>query len=49
MFVLGCKLLIKNRTMVGQKKHKLTSLKPISWGKGTEQVSEQIDEILYED
>ncbi len=30
-----------------QKKKKFTSLKPISWGKGTERLSEQIDEILY--
>ena len=30
-----------------RKKKKFTSLKPISWGKGTEKVSEQVDEILY--
>ena len=30
-----------------RKKKKFTSWKPVSWGKGTEQVSEEVDEILY--
>lgn len=29
------------------KKQKFTSLKPVNWGKGTEQVSEEVDKILY--
>ncbi len=30
-----------------QKKVKFTSLKPVRWGAGTEQVSEEVDNILY--
>ncbi|MDP3698292.1 MAG: hypothetical protein Q8R47_01760 [Nanoarchaeota archaeon] len=41
--------MIKFRNELGKKKQKFTSLKPIARGKGTEQVSEQIDEILYQD
>lgn len=37
----------KFRNELGKKKQKFTSLKPIAWGKGTEQVSEQVDQILY--
>jgi len=37
----------KLRTELGKKKQKFTSLKPVSWGKGTEHVSEQVDQILY--
>lgn len=29
-------------------KPKFSSLKPVVWGRGTEQVSEQVDQILYE-
>lgn len=29
------------------KKRKFTSLKPISWGKGTEHLSEEVDKVLY--
>jgi hypothetical protein len=36
----------KFRTQLG-KKRKFTSLKPISWGKGTEHLSEEIDEVIY--
>lgn len=35
------------RAELGKKKMKLSSWKPIAWGKGTEHVSKQIDEILY--
>jgi len=31
-----------------KKMRKLTSLKPTSWGKGTEKVSEHVDEIMYD-
>ncbi|HEV8289671.1 MAG TPA: hypothetical protein VGQ00_01820 [Candidatus Norongarragalinales archaeon] len=31
-----------------KKKKGLLSIKPVSWGKGTEKLSQQIDEILYE-
>lgn len=37
----------KFRAELGKKKQKFTSLKPVLWGKGTEQVSEQVDQILY--
>jgi len=37
----------KFRAELGKKKQKFTSLKPVSWGKGTEQVSLQVDQILY--
>ena len=32
---------------LGHKRRKLTSLKPISGGKGTEHTSDKVDEILY--
>jgi len=32
---------------LGKKKRKLTDLKPVDWGKGSEKTSEQMDEILY--
>ena len=35
------------RAELYKKKQKFSDHKPISWGKGTERVSEQIDEILY--
>ncbi|MEK6899624.1 MAG: hypothetical protein AABX05_00725 [Nanoarchaeota archaeon] len=37
----------KFRAELGSKKQKFTSLTPISWGKGTEHSSEEIDRILY--
>ena len=33
--------------MSQQKKEKFTSLKPFNWGKGTENTSQNVDEILY--
>lgn len=30
-----------------EKKQKFTLLKPVSWGAGTEKVSEEVDKILY--
>jgi len=33
--------------MSQQKKTKFTSLKPVDWGKGTENVSREVDKILY--
>ena len=36
----------KFRTEIRGKKPVFTTLKPVSWGKGTERVSEQVDEIL---
>ena len=32
---------------LGHKRKKFSSWKPISWGKGTEHVSEEVDDILY--
>lgn len=37
----------KFRKELGKKKLNFTSLKPVPWGKGTERVSEQVDQILY--
>ena len=37
----------KFRTELTKKRRKFTDLKPIDWGKGTEHVSEQVDQILY--
>lgn len=37
----------KFRTEIGRKRRKLTSWKPMPWGKGTEYVSERVDDILY--
>jgi hypothetical protein len=37
----------KFRSTLSGKRTKLTSLKPSAWGKGTEHVSEEVDEILY--
>lgn len=37
----------KFRTELRERKVKFTSLEPISWGKGTEKVSEEVDKILY--
>ena|SRR3989338_2738559 len=37
----------KFRTEIGKKRPKLTSWKPMPWGKGTEHVSEKMDDILY--
>ena len=37
----------KFKAELGKKKQKFTSLKPVSWGKGTEHVSEQVDQIMY--
>lgn len=34
---------------LGKKKHTFTTLKPISWGKGTKYTSEEVDTILYGD
>ena len=39
--------LAMEKFMSTQKREKFTTLKPVPWGKGTERVSEQIDEILY--
>lgn len=37
----------KLRSELLRKKFKFTSLKPVDWGKGTERVSEEVDQILY--
>ena len=33
--------------MSQQKRGKFTSLKPTDWGKGTENISQEVDKILY--
>jgi hypothetical protein len=40
-------LAMKTFHMKTSKTKKFSSLKPIYWGEGTEQVSENVDEILY--
>ena len=37
----------KFKAELTKKRQKFTALKPVSWGKGTEQVSEEVDKILY--
>ena len=47
---LGAALTIameKFKSELGRKKMKLSALKPVHWGKGTEHVSEEVDKILY--
>lgn len=39
--------LAMEKFMSTNKREKFTTLKPVSWGKGNEKVSEEIDEILY--
>ena len=37
----------KFRSELNKKRPPFTVLKPVAWGKGTEQVSEEVDKILY--
>ena len=37
----------KFKSELGTKKQRFTALQPVSWGKGTEHTSEQVDDILY--
>ena len=37
----------KFKVELTKKKQKFTTLKPVSWGRGTERVSEEVDKILY--
>ena len=39
--------MMKFLTELAPRKQKFTNIKPVHWGKGTEHVSEQVDEILY--
>lgn len=51
-FKLGAALTLAMEKFVAElnrKRVEFTSLKPVSWGKGTERISEQVDEILYGD
>lgn len=41
-------LAMKQFLSKGRSKKRLSDLKPIDWGPGTEHASEQIDETLYE-
>jgi len=47
---LGSALSLAMEKFLSQEpKLRFTSLKPISWGPGTEHVSEDVDKILYEE
>ena len=46
---LGQAMTLAMESFLSRKKRvKFTSLKPIDWGKGTEKVSQSVDEIIYE-
>ena len=39
--------MMKFKGELGKPKEKFSSLKPTSWGKGTEYLSEKMDDVLY--
>jgi len=45
--VLGAALNLAMEKFMSSKKKNFMSLKPFSWGKGTEHLSKEVDEILY--